>query len=342
MKENNMNLLDKYVAEVGKYLPRKNRADIEAEIRSTLEDMLEERKQGQVVDDALVMSLFKEYGSPKKVASTYKTTQYLIGPRIYPIFELVTRIVLTVIFAVSLLGLGVGLAKTGLTGAEVLSQVGGWAAGLFSGLTAALGNIVLVFAIIERTQAANEFEKEFEDWDPAELTLEPDPAQTKRADFIVAIVFTVLGLIIFNLYPDLIAIHLNSNGKWTSIPILTEAFFRFLPWINVMGIAQIGFNVFMLAQSAWKPATRILSLLMDVAGAVLTVAIMTTPAVFAITPETWTAVGAGEAAEILTQLFGFVPKIIIIVVVVATIIKVVQTSVELVKGRSTTPYPMIK
>ena len=36
-----MKLLDRYVTEVGKYLPRKQRADIEQEIRSTLEDMLE-------------------------------------------------------------------------------------------------------------------------------------------------------------------------------------------------------------------------------------------------------------------------------------------------------------
>jgi uncharacterized protein (UPF0216 family) len=46
MKENEMNLIDKYITEVGKHLPRKNRADIEAEIRSTLEDMLEERSAG--------------------------------------------------------------------------------------------------------------------------------------------------------------------------------------------------------------------------------------------------------------------------------------------------------
>ena len=76
-----MNLLDKYVVEVGKYLPRKNRADIEAEIRSTLEDMLEERSQGQAVDDEMVKILLKEYGSPKKVAATYKPKQYLVSPR---------------------------------------------------------------------------------------------------------------------------------------------------------------------------------------------------------------------------------------------------------------------
>ena len=45
-----MNLIDRYVTDVGKYLPRRNRADIEAEIRSTLEDMLEERAQAPGVD----------------------------------------------------------------------------------------------------------------------------------------------------------------------------------------------------------------------------------------------------------------------------------------------------
>jgi hypothetical protein len=337
-----MNLLDKYVTEVGKHLPRKNRVDIEAEIRSTLEDMLEERSQGKAVDDEMMKNLLKEYGSPKKVAATYKPKQYLISPRMFPIFELVTRIVLTVLFAVSLFGLGVGLVKTGLSGAEVLSQVGGWAAGLFTSLTAALGNIVLVFAIIERTQAVNEFEKEFEDWDPAELEVEPDPAQLKRGELIVTIVFTVLGLVIFNLYPDLIAIHMNTNGEWTSTPIFTDAFFRFLPWINVMGLAQIGFSIFMLAQEAWKPFTRMLGLLVDVFGAVLTVAILTTPHVFSFTAETWGMLEDTEAANFLTKFFEFIPTIIMVIVVVATIVKVVQVSIDLVKGRSATPYPVIK
>jgi hypothetical protein len=337
-----MNLLDKYVAEVGKHLPRKNRADIEAEIRSTLEDMLEERRQGQAVDDEMMMSLLKEYGSPKKVAATYKPKQYLIGPRMFPIFELVTRIVWTVLFVVSLFGLGVGLAKTGLSGADFLSQVGGWVTGLISGLTAALGNIVLVFAIIERTQAVSEFEKELEDWDPAELEVEPDPAQIKRGELIAAIVATTLGLIIFNLYPDLVAIYMNTDGNWTSTSIFTEAFFHFLPWINVMGLAQIGFSVFMLAQDTWNPLTRIVELLIDVAGAVLTVVILTTPRVFSFTAETWGMLDDAEAAKFLTQFFEFIPTIIMVIVVIATIVKVVQVSIELVKGRLTTPFPVIK
>jgi len=55
-----MNLLDKYIEEVGKRLPRRNRRDLQAEIRSTIEDMLEDRSQaeGRPVDDALVGEVF--------------------------------------------------------------------------------------------------------------------------------------------------------------------------------------------------------------------------------------------------------------------------------------------
>jgi hypothetical protein len=45
-KENEMKLIDRYVTEVGKNLPLvKGRKDMENELRSTLEDMLEDRAQ---------------------------------------------------------------------------------------------------------------------------------------------------------------------------------------------------------------------------------------------------------------------------------------------------------
>src|SRR5512139_2056626 len=146
-----MNLIDRYIAEVGKHLPRRNRADIEAEIRSTLEDMLEERKQAQgALDDAAVIALLKEYGAPRKVAESYVGPRYLIGPRMYPLFEMVIRIVAAVLFGVMLLTLVIGLIGSNPSGPEFLKTVGNSALSLLNGLIVALGNIVLVFAILER------------------------------------------------------------------------------------------------------------------------------------------------------------------------------------------------
>src|SRR6185503_17857331 len=119
--------------------------------------------------------------------------QYLIGPRLFPTFETVLRIVLAVVAGASLLGLGFSLTKTGWTGPEFASAMGQWFGGLIGGLIAAFGNIALIFAIIERTQAANQFEKEVKEWDPKALNSEPDPDRIDLPDHIATIIFTVLG-----------------------------------------------------------------------------------------------------------------------------------------------------
>lgn len=338
-----MNLIDKYIAEVGKHLPRKQRADIEAEIRSTLEDMLEERKQGRTQDDeVLVMELLKEYGSPHEVAATYKTHPYLIGPRLFPIFERVIRIACVAVVGASLIGLGVGLTKTGLTGPAFISSLGEWFTGLISGLITAFGNVVLVFAILERTQAADRFERDFKEWDPRELKSEPDPDQTDLPDHIFTIIFTVLGLVIFNLYPNLLAVGYSSDGTRVSLPILTDIFFRYLPWINIMGLLQIGFNSFMLGQREWKPLTRIFGAVMDIAGMVLAVIILRTPGIFGITSDALTALGLTEAADGLARLFNSIPTVVITIIVIVTTIKVFKALMRLFAVKSKSPYPIIK
>lgn len=341
-----MNLIDKYIAEVGKYLPRKSRADIEAEIRSTLEDMLEERTQASggkgPADEATILQLLKEYGSPREVAATYKAPQYLIGPRLFPIFEMVLRVVLIVVAGASLLGLAVSLARTELTGPEFVTALGQWLGGLLTGLVAAFGNIALVFGIIERTRVADRFEKEFKEWDPKELKSEPGPDQVDLADHIAVIIFTILGLVVLNIYPNVLSIRYSSDGAWIVLPILTVAFFHFLPWINIMGLLEIILNGFMLSQRDWTPVTRIFSILVDMAGMILAVVILRTPGIFGITPEALTTMGIGPGAENLSRLFNMVPTIIIIIVVATTAVQVGKSLLRLFSAETKSPYPVVK
>ena len=338
-----MNLIDKYIAEVGKYLPRKNRADIEAEIRSTLEDMLDERKQGEgPADEVTVMELLKEYGSPREVAATYKPHQYLISPRLFPTFEMVLRIVFAIVLVASFVGLALSLVKTNLTGPEFVSALGQWFGGLFSGLLAAFGYVALVFAIIERTNAMKRFEKQFMEWDPKELKSEPDPDQIDLPDHIATIIFTVLGLVVFNLYPNLLSVRYSIDGTWVMLPVLTPAFFRFLPWINILGLLQIGFNGFLLGQRNWTPTTRVLGIGMDIASMILAVVVLKTPGIFGITPGSLTGIGLAEGADTLSRLFNFIPTIIITIVVVVTAVKVVKSLLRLFSNRTRSPYPALK
>jgi hypothetical protein len=344
MKEVKMNLIDKYIAEVGKHLPRRQRADIEAEIRSTLEDMLEERKQTQgVADDAMVVELLKEYGRPRKVAESYIGPRYLIGPRMYPVFEMVTRIVLTVLFAVALAGLGISLGRSSLTGPEFLKTVGESALGLLSGLITAFGNIVLVFAILERTLPAKEFEKETEDWNPAQLANEPDPDRVKFGEQIVGIFFLILFLVIFNLYPGVIGFGFFKESDWVFIsPVLTEAFFSYLPWINILALLQIGFSVYLLRQGWWNAGLRILNIVLELGGIALAVIMLRGPALAALSPEQLAGTPLAEAAQVFTKIGNLIPTLVLTIVIIVSSIEVAQMVYHLVKSRSSSIYPVIK
>lgn len=339
-----MNLIDKYITEVGKHLPRRNRADIEAEIRSTLEDMLEERKQsGGGVDDATVIQLLREYGAPRKVAESYTGKRYLIGPQLYPTFILVLQIVVSVLLVVSLVGLGLGLAQSGLTGPAFLSTVGKSLLDLLGGLIAAFGNIVLVFAILERTLPAKEFEEEAEEWDPAKLASEPDPDRVSYAEQIASIVFTSIFLIILNLYPGIIGFGFFQGDEWVFVsPILSDAFFSYLPWINILGLLEIVLSIILLRQGIWKAWTRITHVVLELGNIALAIAMLTGPALVALRAEDFAGTPLAESAEVFLWVAGWVPTLVLSVIIIVSTIDVGQTIYRLVKNRKTAPYPVLK
>jgi hypothetical protein len=334
-KENKMNLIDKYVAEVGKHLPRNQRADIEKEIRSTLMDMLEERGQARATEEAAVVALLKEYGEPRKVAESYIGPRYLIGPRLYPTFELILKIVMAAVLGASLLGYGVSAAVTkSFAGTEFFSFLGQFWLGLLGGMLNAFGTIVIVFAILERVLPASEFEKEEEKWNPADLAKEPDPDEVKMSDAIATIIFTVIGLAILNLYPNVIGIFSNTDGEWTFIPILSKAFFTYLPWINLLGVAQIVFNLYQLRQRVWTTFTRLCNIVIEVSTIALAIAMLRGPSLIDLGADKLAGTPVAEAADVLTKVMGFVPGIVLIVVIVVGGIEVVQMAYRLFNTRT--------
>jgi hypothetical protein len=338
-----MNLIDKYIAEVGKHLPRKQRSDIEAEIRSTLEDMLEERKQanGQI-SEVEIIELLKEYGAPREVADSYVGPRYLIGPRVYPTFELVTRIVLIVLFAIALAGLGLSLAKSSLSGTEFLKTTGESALGLFGGLITAFGNIVLVFAILERVLPAKEFEEE-EEWDPAELAHEPDPDRVKFGEQIFEMFFLVLFLVIFNLYPGVIGFGFFNENDWVFIsPVLTDAFFSYLPWLNILILLQLGFNIILLRGGWWNTGLRVANIVLELAGIALAVAMLRGPDLVSLTPAQLAGTPLEDSAELFVTLANVIPSLVLTIVIVVSSIEVAQMVYKIMKNRPSPPYPVLK
>jgi len=335
-----MNLIDRYVTEVGKYLPRKNRLDIEAELRSTLEDMLDDRSQqtGIPADDELATELLQEYGSPRKVAATYQTHPYLIGPGMFRIY---TQVLKYVLFAVTLgltIATVVSLIGSNQTGLEALKTVGEFAVSLISAAIAAFGNVTLIFAILERFMPVPGFEEK-ETWTPAELTKEPDPSRVKTGDMIVKIVFTAAALILFNLYPQVVGIWNNTNGTWSQIAGLSEAFFRYLPWINLSGILTIALDIWLLRQGAWDAITRWMHIGLQVVGIAIAVAILRGPSLLTFYSISIDA----ETSGILTKVFGGMVPVVLLIVIVVSIIEIVKDILHMFRpGKTAYPFEIVQ
>jgi hypothetical protein len=339
-----MNLIDCYVIEVGKHLPLvKGRKDIEKELRSTLEDMLEDRAQkaGRAADEAMEIELLKEYGEPAKVAATYNPHPYLIGPRMFPFFLMVLKIVTAVITIVLLVLMGVKIATMSpMAGLEFAKVIGDGLAGIISAVIAAFGNIVLVFAILERFVPAAEFKMDDEqkEWDPASLKKEPEPDEVKVWEPILAIVFTFIALSIFNYNPQWIGIYTVSGDKWSVTPVLTEAFFRWLPWINIGWIAEIILNGILLRTGRWNLTTRVFSIGIKIFQVVIGFFLLTGPSILAVTPESLLASGIfdADAAQTLGTMAQNGVRGLIGLIIFITVIEVIKASYKLITQSTST------
>jgi hypothetical protein len=248
-------LIDSYVEEVGSQLPLRQRGDIQAEIRSLLEDTLEDRlnESGGEADVEMVAGLLEEFGSPKKMAVQYAPDRYLVGPKLFSLFLLVLKIVFSVITVLGLIGAGIGLsqAATLAEGVQIFVQLMIELAGT---LMTIFANIVIVFAILERVLP--ESEKDDEDWDPRKMERVPDQDKIKRVEVIVGMVFATIGIIVFNFYPHIIRGISFSDGQMQTFQILDANFLRFIPWLTSLWVLEILFSIILLWRRVWEPATR--------------------------------------------------------------------------------------
>jgi hypothetical protein len=214
---------------------------------------------------------------------------------------------------------------------------------LLTGLISAFGNIVLVFAILERVLPAKEFEEEAEEWNPAELAREPDPDRVKFGEQIFEVFFLVLFLILFNLYPSAIGFGFFDGGDWMFItPVLTQAFFNYLPWINILFLLQIVFNVYLLRQGLWNTGLRIANGVLELGSIALAVAMLRGPALVALTAEQLAGTPLEGSAQFFVTLARVMPTVVLTIVIIVSSIEVAQTVYRLLKSKPSSPYPVLK
>lgn len=304
-----MNLLDAYIYEVGRRLPPKNRKDIEAEIRSALQDMLDEksRERGKPADDEMTMEVLKSYGDPEKVAASYRGERYLIGPKLYPTFERVVTIVLPIIVILSLVGLGVDLANQNLFGVDVFTIIAKTLGNIIWTVISTIGIIAVVFTVIERSVPEFQMKIKEKEWDPHSLLKIVPTDHLKVGGLIVDIIFSVIALVVFNFFTQLINVGYYANGGWWvgflstnseaaySTTWLSQAFFNYLPLLDLAWGASIVLNILLLAFGRWQTWSRWAYIGLKVFSIGLTAVMLAGPSLIGVTATGLTAAGFPDA-----------------------------------------------
>lgn len=336
--DNRLDLIDRYIAEVGKDLPRKNRLDIEAEILTAIEDMLAEcsRKNGKPVDEEMTIEVLKEYGAPRKVAASYHPERYVIGPRLYSSFLTVVQVILPIVAAVSLVKLGVSLGQLELTFENIFEAIFVGIAEFLGSAFTALGGILVLFAIVQRFLP--DFKEETSEWDPRQL---PKVSRRNRIDIggtLLEIFACSLAIIIFNFFSQNISIGYYPDGSWWiaflattkgatwSTTYLSDAFFGYLPALTILWVLTILLDVALLSRGRWETWSRWSVFGLKILTVALAGIMLAGPALVEISAEALIAAGFPNplAAKLLVnfaQQSAILALVITIVVSVFTAIR---------------------
>lgn len=323
-------LLERYLLAVERRLPWDGRKDICAEIRANLMDTLEDRFPPEsIVDETMLEEELRKLGSPGSVAAGYRGTDALIAPQHNTIFRLiVTRLTPIVVAAVVFAGLLSFVLSGGKNPFWSIWELLGTAWQVAVGI---IGTGAIVFMILTRYfPRVNEgkpldlFEEEGKTWKVSELPeLVDKEEKVELWELVLGVTFGILGLVILLFMFDQVAgFWWLSDDKWRMVPVFTDAFKAFIPWMAVNIGLDLGLNILLFQVRRKTILTRVFEIGIKISELALTAALLGAGTLVAFDKEL--AVQQGFPLEAITGIQmllqnNFVRWFLIFLVVVLSI-----------------------
>ena len=246
-----MELLERYLHEVGRFLSPRNREDILNELRSSLVDTIEDRYGDKPSEDEIAIVL-KEFGHPQKVAASYWSEgQYLIGPALFPSFRIAVSITLLVMVIVFAVLIGVMIIFAGEF-KGVLDLLGSF----FNSALTALGSIVLIFYLLQIY--GFQPQKKKDEWDPRSLPVIKDTKIIKRSEMLIDVGFSIVLIVLLLVFRNGIP-YITTPGvevNYVSNPVIYE----YLPLILISLLVGIVIDLILLWRGRWTVSMRLLKI----------------------------------------------------------------------------------
>lgn len=273
-----MEMISRYIYAVTQRLPLSQRDDIAEELRSLIEDMLDERVQGGRITDKDVEAVLLDLGSPKLLAQKYRGSKgYLIGSALfYPYVAVLKVVLISIVVATSV----VFAVQSILNPVTILDHFVNYIVSWVTLVPQAFGWVTLVFVCIEYFGGiqAGDFSKDHT-WKPVDLPPVPNPKrQIKRCEPVAGIVFYVL--LMFTFSSDYFGVFVFEEGEFsTVVPFLNEGTFStYLPFIILLlGMAIVKESLKLILRK-WTPKLTLYSALINVLSLIVVIVMMTGPA----------------------------------------------------------------
>lgn len=316
-----MTIIDRYVNEVGRRLPRRQRKDVQTELRSLLQDTLDDRVEGKPSEDDMI-ALLEEFGSPEKMAASYQPSgQYLVGPDLFSLFKIVLGAVLLAVTLGLSIAFLMGAIFTGDgppddLGQSLLDFLGGY----YQALMSAFAMVVIIFAILQRLGVTPD--KETDDrWNPRELPNVRDVDVVGRVESIAAIVFSLVFLVLLNIFSDQIGVVIS----WGDEPMLNHIVQDNLVLLNTAILLGLGLHTILLLQGRWHIYTHLAKLGIDLLWVYIVYQVVT-----ALDAGQQVLIDAG-LTEPLPTLFVTIGYFIMAVMVISIVVNFVKVIVNMVR-----------
>lgn len=305
-----MNLIDKYIGEVTRRLPEKNRQDIELELRSTIEDMLPEQYSEEEVKGVL-----KDLGNPAILANGYNDRpMYLIGPRYYDMYITIMRIVLPIAAIVSFVSL---LAHQIITfnGNDVVVNI---ILNIFiDGIVAVVGTcmhtffwVTLAFFIAERVESSKDNEPvnfKFKKWSPEDLMDIPNLSKKRISDgeIVFSLFWTALWATCYFYADRLFGVYeKGEQGLIFVTPALNqEVLLSYLPMIIVAIVLEVGLAIYKLIERKWTKKLALYNTVLQIVVTTIFVFILINPNLFEIDFKVWAGFNEGIVKTVAIVIF---------------------------------------
>lgn len=254
-----MDLVERYVNDVGRRLPRKQRAEVRRELRSSLLDAIDEA--GGEPDEASIVEALTRLGSPEAVAASYRPAdQYLIGPELYPDFKRVLGITMAILLSLLVAAFALSFLSRPAESPELGRLLLGWIGGLFDAVWVVFAIVVLIFAALQRLGVRPS--RALRQWDPRQLPVVRDADIAGRGEMAFNVVVAGTALALLHVFKDDLGIVARPGGG----PLLNEIVQRYLPWATLALLLSMALHAFLFWRGRWDWPTRFAHLAIDLFG----------------------------------------------------------------------------